>query len=110
MRLSDEYMIGIEAGSRSPKRFDYRQEAWSRDRRLPTGVGWWQAPVRGDRRNCAALMSKLAAPDALVRYHVLQAAGHLGCIGPEILQSLAERDDNEDIRNLAATLLKERRD
>jgi hypothetical protein len=63
-----------------------------------------------ETRDCPVLMPKLAAPDALVRYNVFQAAGILGCIGPESLQSLAERDDNEEIGNLAAALLRERRD
>lgn len=66
--------------------------------------------LRWDRRHCDALIAKLAAPDELVRYHVIQAAGRLGCIGPEILEPIAERDDNEDIRTLASTLLEETRD
>lgn len=66
--------------------------------------------LRGGRRHCDGPIAKLAAPDGLVRYHVIQAAERLGCIGREILGPIAERDDNEDIRNLADTLLKERRD
>jgi len=60
--------------------------------------------LRADRRDCPALRAQLAAPDALVRYHVLQAAGGLGCIRPEALELFAERDASEDIRSLAAAL------
>lgn len=60
--------------------------------------------LRADRRNCPALRARLTAPDDIVRYHVLQAAGRLGCIGPEALELFAERDPSEDIRGLAAAL------
>ena len=60
--------------------------------------------LRADRRDCPALRVKLTAPDDLVRYHVLQAAGQLGCMGPEELARFAEHDPSEDIRSLAVAL------
>lgn len=60
--------------------------------------------LRADRSDCPALRVKLTAPDELVRYFVLQAAGRLGCIELEELARFAEHVPSEDIRNLAVAL------
>jgi hypothetical protein len=64
--------------------------------------------LRADGQDCPALRAKLISPYELVRYHVIQAAGRLGCIGPDALELFAERDQSEDIRGLAAALLEAR--
>ena len=66
--------------------------------------------LRGEREFCPALAAKLDAQDDLLRYHVLQAAGLLGCVEKERLLSFIKHDDSDDVRTLAAALLHERRD
>ena len=57
--------------------------------------------TRGDARACAALARHLRADDAVVRYHVVQAAAGLGCLAPEELRRIAALDPDADIRGLA---------
>ena len=61
--------------------------------------------TRGDRADCAALVTATAAPDATLRYHAVQAAAQLGCLGWEALESLARSDGDAEVRGLAARLL-----
>lgn len=61
--------------------------------------------VRGHVDDCPALVRLLSAPDAGVRYHVVQASGKLGCLTREALDSLARTDLDSDIRELATRLL-----
>ena len=61
--------------------------------------------TRGDPSDCAALATRLGAPHAGVRYHVVQAAGRLGCLSRAALESLASSDNDADVRRLAARLL-----
>lgn len=59
---------------------------------------------RGDRSTCVALRTLLARPEYEVRYHAVQAAGRLGCLGAAELSAIAANDSEEDIRNLARQL------
>jgi len=61
--------------------------------------------TRGDRTDCAALTALIDVPDSRLRYHVVQAAGKLGCLTREALQALARGDADADVRGLAAKLL-----
>jgi HEAT repeat protein len=61
--------------------------------------------TRGDRNACPALVRLIDAPDARVRYHVVQAAGKLGCLAREALEALARADADPDVRGLATKLL-----
>jgi HEAT repeats len=61
--------------------------------------------TRGDSSNCAALTTLIDAPDARVRYHVVQAAGKLGCLAREALELLTRSDPDADVRDLATKLL-----
>jgi hypothetical protein len=40
-----------------------------------------------------------------VRYHVVQAAGKLGCLARETLERLARANPDVDVRGLATNLL-----
>jgi HEAT repeat protein len=60
--------------------------------------------TRGDRRACVELAKHLQAGDANVRYHVVQAAAHLGCLGEEELRAIAAQDSDADIRTLASSM------
>jgi HEAT repeat protein len=62
--------------------------------------------LRGDARACAALARHLRASDANVRYHVVQAAAGLGCLGAEELRTLAAEDPDADVRALAGRAAK----
>ena len=64
--------------------------------------------TRGDRGDCAALVVHVQNPDARLRYHVVQAAGHLGCLARADLESLARSDADADVRALATRLLAEK--
>lgn len=64
--------------------------------------------TRGDRGDCAALVAAAGASDARLRYHAVQAAGTLGCLGREALQSFERSDSDADIRGLATKLLAKR--
>lgn len=61
--------------------------------------------MRADRADCAALRARLTDPDALVRYHVLQAGARLGCLDQAVMASIARTDADTDVRNLAAKML-----
>jgi HEAT repeat protein len=65
--------------------------------------------TRGDRGDCAALVAHVDSPDARLRYHVVQAAGRLGCLAPADLESLSRADADADVRALAARLLAAKR-
>ncbi len=60
--------------------------------------------ARGDPCDCDALQAQLRAEDSIVRYHVVQAAGQLGCVPVEWLARLARADPDADIRALAGRL------
>jgi HEAT repeats len=60
--------------------------------------------TRGDRSMCPALLERIHATDPQVRYHVLQAAGHLGCLPRQRLEALARSDTDADVRDLATRL------
>jgi hypothetical protein len=61
--------------------------------------------ARGDRGDCAALIAHVESPDARLRYHVVQAAGRLGCLARAALESLSRDDADADVRELAEKLL-----
>jgi len=61
--------------------------------------------TRGDRADCAALFAHIETADARLRYHVVQAAGNLGCLAKAELESLAQLDADADVRALAKKLL-----
>lgn len=63
--------------------------------------------TRGDRGDCAALVRAAGAADTRLRYHAVQAAGKLGCLGRETLESLVRSDADADVRDLAKRLLGE---
>jgi len=63
------------------------------------------ADALGTRGDCAALATLIDAPDAQVRYHVVQAAGKLGCLTRGALEALARADADADVRGLATNLL-----
>jgi HEAT repeat protein len=63
--------------------------------------------TRSDPGDCAALVAAIHAPDGRFRYHAVQAAWKVGCLGREALESLVHQDSDADIRGLAARLLKE---
>jgi hypothetical protein len=61
--------------------------------------------TRNDRGDCGALLAHIEAADARLRYHVVQAAGNLGCLTKPQLESLARADPDADVRALAEKLL-----
>lgn len=67
--------------------------------------------ARADRRACATLKVALNQLDNAtrlsdaMRYHIVQAAGSLGCLDSEFLAYLATSDPDDDIRTLAADFL-----
>lgn len=65
--------------------------------------------ARGDRADCTALVAHVASTDARLRYHVVQAAGRLGCLARADLESLSHDDADDDVRALATRLLSEMR-
>jgi HEAT repeat protein len=65
--------------------------------------------TRGDRGDCAALVAAAGSTDARLRYHAVQAAGTLGCLGRDALQSFERSDTDPDVRGLAAKLLAKRK-
>ena len=62
--------------------------------------------TRGDPSACSGLQKVLTHSDPAVRYHVIQAAGSLGCLKREALSAVARDDLSEGIRELANKLLK----
>lgn len=58
--------------------------------------------LRNDPRACPELLSVLAHPDAITRYHVVNAAAQLGCLSKSELDHLATSDSDPDVRSLAA--------
>jgi HEAT repeat protein len=58
--------------------------------------------TRGDRTHCPALLAALKTPEPSARYHVLRAAGMLGCLQPADLAAMSQTDPDPDIRALAA--------
>src|SRR5206468_11993254 len=65
--------------------------------------------TRGDAGTCAALRRRIDAADARVRYHVVQAAGKVGCLKREQLEALGQHDTDADVRGLAMTLLEKQK-
>jgi HEAT repeat protein len=57
---------------------------------------------RGDPTVCAELVKHLNHGDATVRYHVIKAAWHLGCLSKDALTQVANDDPDSDIRELAS--------
>jgi HEAT repeat protein len=66
--------------------------------------------TRGDATACSRLREVVGHPDEIVRYHTVQAAGTLGCLGAGELEALAREDASAEIRALAARLLRGRSD
>lgn len=64
--------------------------------------------TRSDHGDCAALVAAAGAPDARLRYHAVQAAWKVGCLGREALEALVRLDGDADVRGLAAKLLENR--
>jgi hypothetical protein len=60
--------------------------------------------VRRDTRACSDLCKHLQHNDAVVRYHIIQAAGNLGCLSQEVLSDIARDDLDADIQRLAVRL------
>jgi len=61
--------------------------------------------TRGDKAACQALRALLNHPSYEVRYHVVNAAGKLGCLARDELARIAGTDGESDIRDLASSLL-----
>lgn len=61
--------------------------------------------TRGDKAACQALRDLLSHTGYEVRYHVVNAAGKLGCLAREELARIAANDSERDIRKLASTLM-----
>ena len=61
--------------------------------------------TRGDTSACKALRKLLDHPSYEVRYHVVKAAGSLGCLDSETLRQIATNDTEQDIRELASSLI-----
>lgn len=70
--------------------------------RTAAADGLW---ARGDILAGPALLAKLEESHAIVRYHVVQAAGRLGVLPRRRLEEIARRDADPDVRGLAETLL-----
>lgn len=64
--------------------------------------------LRGDRSVCEELSRHLDHADSTVRYHVIQAAAHLGCLSLEALTKIGNEDADKDIRGLASSALTKR--
>jgi len=64
--------------------------------------------ARGDRADCTALVTHVTSTDARLRYHVVQAAGRLGCLARADLEALSREDADADVRALATRLLAEK--
>jgi HEAT repeat protein len=60
--------------------------------------------TRGDRAHCPALIAALKTPEPIARYHVVQAAGTLGCLQPAELAAMSRTDPDPEVRELAAKL------
>jgi len=61
--------------------------------------------TRGDKSACAVLQGLLGHASYELRYHAVRAAATLGCITAEKLKQIAENDSEQDIRELAASLM-----
>lgn len=61
--------------------------------------------TRGDKSVCPAVQHMLDHSSYEVRYHAVNAAAHLGCLNSENLRHIAENDNEQDIRDLASTLI-----
>lgn len=61
--------------------------------------------TRGDRSVCSALRPLLDHTSYEVRYHAVKAAALLGCLDAENLKQIAENDTEQDIRDLASSLM-----
>jgi HEAT repeat protein len=64
--------------------------------------------TRGDTAACPALREVVGHADPVVRYHAVQAAGRLGCLDRDTLAALARRDRDQDVRELARRLMRDR--
>ena len=60
---------------------------------------------RGNPQACGELVKVLEHRNPLVRYRVVQAAGVLGCLEEGELRRIGRDDSDEDIRELAVSLL-----
>jgi hypothetical protein len=61
--------------------------------------------TRGDKSVCNALRKLLDEASYEVRYHAVKAAGNLGCLSSEMLRQIAANDVEQDIRELASSLI-----
>lgn len=61
--------------------------------------------TRGDASVCRRLQRLLDHPGYEVRYHAVKAAARLGCLTADELKQIAEKDNEQDIRDLASTLM-----
>ena len=62
---------------------------------------------RGDAAACPALRKLLGHENPEVRYHVIQAAGRLGCLDSATLRSIAQSDQDSDIVELTTGILQD---
>jgi HEAT repeat protein len=60
--------------------------------------------TRGDRAHCPTLIAALKTPEPIARYHVVLAAGTLGCLQPAELATMSRTDPDPEVRELAAKL------
>jgi HEAT repeat protein len=58
----------------------------------------------GDPSICPVLRRTIDHPDPDVRYHLVHAAGALGCLDRETLASISAHDPSEQVRELARTI------
>jgi HEAT repeat protein len=61
--------------------------------------------TRGDKTVCPAVQQLLDHASYEVRYHAVNVAAHLGCLSSENLRHIAESDSEQDIRELASSLM-----
>lgn len=61
--------------------------------------------TRNDKSVCEALHPLVGHQNYEVRYHAVKAAAALGCLTAEELREIAANDSEEDIRDLAASLM-----
>jgi hypothetical protein len=61
--------------------------------------------ARGDPSVCPGLEAVLSHPHPTARYHLVQAAARLGCLGREDLQALGREDPEAEVRALCERLL-----
>jgi len=60
--------------------------------------------ILGNKETCLSLLAALTHTDHRARYHVVQAAGQIGCLTKDQLILISTNDPDENIRALAADL------